>query len=66
MDSRYIRAQALTLTKSHEERLGPLMAISKSIELYGHPSPPVAFSDDPIKVGNVYQGIYQPAKLVSV
>jgi hypothetical protein len=51
MDSRYIRAQALTLTKSHEECLGPLVAISKSIELYGHSNPPVAFSDDPIKVG---------------
>jgi len=54
MDSRYIRAQALTLTKSHEERLGPLMGISKSIELYGHPNPPIAFSDDPTKVGCVH------------
>jgi hypothetical protein len=54
MDSRYIRAQALTLTKSHEERLGPLMAISNSLELYGHATPPVAFSDDPIKVRTVY------------
>jgi len=54
MDSRYICAQALTLTKSHEERLGPLMAISTSLELYGHPTPPVAFSDDPIKVSNIY------------
>jgi hypothetical protein len=50
MDSRYIRAQALTLTKAHEERVGPLMAVAKSIKLYGHDSPSIAFSDDPIKV----------------
>ena len=54
MDSRYIHAQALTLTKSHEERLGPLMGISKSIKLYGHPDPPIAFSDDLIKVSHVH------------
>jgi hypothetical protein len=52
MDSHYIRAQALTLTKSHEERAGPLMAIAKSIKLYGHEDPSVAFSDDPIKVSS--------------
>lgn len=50
MDSKFIRGQTLTLTKSHEERIGPLMGISKSIELYGFDDPPVAFSDDPIKV----------------
>lgn len=49
MDSRYIRAQALTLTKAHDERLGPLLEIAKSIQRYGHPNPQVAFSDDPIK-----------------
>jgi len=54
MDSRYIRAQALTLTKSHEEHLGPLMALSKSIKLYGHSNPPVPFLADPRKVGDVH------------
>ena len=34
MDSHYIRAQALTLTKAHEERAGPLSGIAKSIKLY--------------------------------
>jgi hypothetical protein len=29
------------------------MAVSKSIRLYGHSNPPIAFSDDPMKVGNV-------------
>ena len=50
MDSRHIRAQTLTLTKSHEERIGPMMAIAKSIKMYGHANPAVGFSDDPIKV----------------
>jgi hypothetical protein len=50
MDSRYIRAQALTLTKAHDERLGPLSSIARSVDLYGHPKPRVAFSDDPVKV----------------
>jgi len=50
MDSRYIRAQALTLTKLHDERLGPLMAVANSLSAYGYANPPVAFSDDPTKV----------------
>jgi hypothetical protein len=50
MSSRYIRGQALTLTKAHEERIGPLSAIAKSVERYGHDNPVIAFSDDPIKV----------------
>ena len=50
MDSRYICAQALTLTKAHDEWLGPLAAIARSVNLYGHPAPCVAFSDDPLKV----------------
>ncbi|KAJ2922273.1 hypothetical protein H1R20_g14824, partial [Candolleomyces eurysporus] len=49
MDSRYIRAQALTLTKAHDERLGPLVAMSRSMKRYGYSDPPVAFSDDPVK-----------------
>jgi hypothetical protein len=40
----------LTLTKAHEERVGPLMAVAKSTKMYGHDGPAVAFSDDPIKV----------------
>jgi hypothetical protein len=50
MDSRYIRAQALILTKAHEERAGPLMGVANSVKLYGFDDPVVAFSDDPIKV----------------
>lgn len=50
MDSRYIRAQALTLTKAHEERTGPLTGIASSVQLYGYDYPSLAFSDDPIKV----------------
>jgi hypothetical protein len=50
MDSRYIQAQALTLTKGHEERAGPLSGIAQSIKLYGLADPVVAFSDDPVKV----------------
>jgi hypothetical protein len=50
MDSKYIRAQTLTLTKAHEERVGPLMGVANSIKLYGYDNPAVAYSDDPIKV----------------
>jgi len=50
MDSRYIHAQALTLTKSHEEQIGPLGDIATSIKLYGYEDPQVTFSDDPAKV----------------
>jgi len=57
MDSRYIRAQALTLTKAHDEQLGPLSAIARSVNLYGHPAPRVAFSDDPVKVHLVLRGL---------
>ena len=51
MDSRYIRAQALTLTKAHKERIGPLLGMEKSLRLYGYDDPHVVFSDDPVKVG---------------
>jgi hypothetical protein len=57
MDSRYIRAQALTLTKAHDEQLGPLLVIARSVNLYGHPAPRVAFSDDPVKVRLVLRGL---------
>ncbi|KAK0232270.1 hypothetical protein EDD85DRAFT_970646, partial [Armillaria nabsnona] len=49
MTSRYIRSQALTLTKAHEERIGPLTGISQSAKRYGHNNPCIIFSDDPIK-----------------
>ncbi|KAJ7588232.1 hypothetical protein C8J56DRAFT_1080162 [Mycena floridula] len=49
MDSRYIRAQALTLTKAHEERLGPLLGIVESLRLYGYDDPQIVYSDDPVK-----------------
>ncbi|KAJ7930158.1 hypothetical protein B0H13DRAFT_1858986 [Mycena leptocephala] len=41
MNSRGIRAQALTLTKSHEERIGPLRGIANSAKLYGFDDPQV-------------------------
>jgi len=46
----YIRSQILTFTKSHEERIGPLMGAANSIRMYGHSDPVVAFTDDPKKV----------------
>ena len=46
----YIQAQILTFTKSHEERIGPLMGAANSIKMYGHNDPVVAFTDDPKKV----------------
>ncbi|KAF5379066.1 hypothetical protein D9615_005940 [Tricholomella constricta] len=49
MDSRYIRGQALTLTKAHEERVGPLRGIADSVKRYGFSDPPIVFSDDPVK-----------------
>ncbi|KAG6809744.1 hypothetical protein H0H92_014893, partial [Tricholoma furcatifolium] len=49
MTSRYIRAQVLTLTKAHEERIGPLTEVAQSAKRYGHPPPPIVFSDDPVK-----------------
>ncbi|KAJ7088237.1 hypothetical protein C8R43DRAFT_1142287 [Mycena crocata] len=49
MTSHYIRAQALTLTKAHEERLGPLMGIAASAKKYGYSDPTVVYSDDPVK-----------------
>ena len=60
MDARYIRAQALTLTKSHEERIGPLSDIAASIKLYGHENPRVAFSDDPTKVCCTFHSTLNP------
>ena len=52
MDSQYIRAQALTLTKAHEERIGPLLRMERSLRLYGYDDPHVVFSDDPVKVSS--------------
>jgi len=54
MDSHYIHAQALTLTKAHEERYGPLNGVARSIKRFGHSMPQIAFSDDPVKVDPVY------------
>lgn len=50
MSSYYIRSQALTVTKSHEEQIGPLMGITRSAQKYGYKEPAVVFSDDPTKV----------------
>ena len=53
MDSRYIRAQALTFTKAHDERHGPLKGVANSIKRYGHSLPQIVFSDDPVKVSSL-------------
>ncbi|KAF8968825.1 hypothetical protein BDZ97DRAFT_331398 [Flammula alnicola] len=58
MDSRYIRAQALTLTKAHEERNGPLQAVALSCHRYGFDFPRIAFSDDPIKDTKMILGAF--------
>lgn len=50
MTSHYIHSQALTVTKAHEERIGPLTGIAKSAHQFGYNGPAVVFSDDPIKV----------------
>ena len=53
MTSHYIRGQALTLTKAHDERLGPLLGIAQSLRKYGYPDPPVAYTDDPKKASGL-------------
>ena len=58
MTSRYIRAQVLAHMKSHDERIGLLMSMSKSAQIYGHGDPVIVFSDDPVKVCNLLQ--YSP------
>lgn len=45
-----IRSQALTMTKSHEERIGPLLGIAQSAAKYGYSDPLIVYSDDPVKV----------------
>lgn len=35
----FIRSQALTMTKSHEERIGPLLGIAQSAVKYGYSDP---------------------------
>ncbi|KAJ7747498.1 hypothetical protein B0H16DRAFT_1850684 [Mycena metata] len=53
MSSRYIRAQVLTITKSQQERIGPLMGIATSVKRYGHRGPVIAYTDDPVKDKNM-------------
>ncbi|KAJ7664028.1 hypothetical protein DFH06DRAFT_944440, partial [Mycena polygramma] len=60
MTSRYIRAQALTLTKSHEERIGPLMGIANSAKRYGLGGPLIAYSDDPTKDKAMLHAAFPP------
>lgn len=42
------------MTKSHEERIGPLLGIAQSAAKYGYSDPLVIFTDDPIKVCIIY------------
>ncbi|KZT31665.1 hypothetical protein SISSUDRAFT_1067573 [Sistotremastrum suecicum HHB10207 ss-3] len=49
MDSRYIRCQVLTLTKSHEERSGPFMELANTVDRFGFSDPQICYSDDPKK-----------------
>jgi len=57
MDQHYICAQVLTLTKAHEERVGPLMGVARSVKKYGYDDPAVVFSDDPVKVSDIIQSL---------
>ncbi|KAJ7431662.1 hypothetical protein B0H11DRAFT_1941390 [Mycena galericulata] len=41
MSGEYIRAQVLTLTKGHEERIGPLKSVANSLKTYGHDDPKI-------------------------
>ncbi|KAL7410044.1 hypothetical protein BDY24DRAFT_444398 [Mrakia frigida] len=45
----YIRSQILTLTKSWDERIGPLLSVASSLRSRGHEEPSVVYSDDPTK-----------------
>lgn len=45
MTSRYIQAQVLAHTKSHDERIGLLLSMAKSAHISA-----IVFSDDPVKV----------------
>ncbi|KAJ7434441.1 hypothetical protein B0H11DRAFT_2208391, partial [Mycena galericulata] len=58
MNSRGIRAQALTLTKSHEERIGPLKGIANLAKLYGFDDPEVVFTVDPLKDKRLIYGAF--------
>lgn len=66
MSSHYIQAQALTLTKAHEEHIGPLSAIAKSVKCYGDDDPVVAFSDDPVKVNQYIHRLHQLSTTLSL
>ena len=50
MTTYYICAQALTLTKSHKEHIGPLKGVAASVQQYGYDDPQVVFLDDLAKV----------------
>ncbi|KAG6867189.1 hypothetical protein C0993_005929 [Termitomyces sp. T159_Od127] len=58
MTSRYVQAQILTLTKAHEEQVGPLTKVAQSAERYGYPPPPVIFSDDPVKDKSLLYSVF--------
>ena len=58
MTSIYIRGQALTITKSHEECIGPLLSMARSSRRYGFNDPSIAFSDDPVKVRTIYSYLH--------
>ncbi|KAJ7433027.1 hypothetical protein B0H11DRAFT_2209095 [Mycena galericulata] len=55
----YIRAQVLTLTKGHEERIGPLKSVANSLKTYGHDDPKIVFSDDPVKDKALFYGVWR-------
>lgn len=55
MGGPYLRAQALTFTKSHLERQGPFRAVANSLRLYGYEYPDEFFSDVPDKVCNPHR-----------
>ncbi|KAL0563144.1 hypothetical protein V5O48_018932 [Marasmius crinis-equi] len=58
MTKHFIRAQALCITKSHDERFGPLMGIANSSRVYGLSDPEIVFTDDPVKDKRLIYSVY--------
>ncbi|KAF9029943.1 hypothetical protein BDZ89DRAFT_1112423 [Hymenopellis radicata] len=54
----FIRAQALTMTKAHEERLAPLLGIANSARRLGYDEPEIIFSDDPVKDKRLLESVF--------
>ncbi|KAF8990917.1 hypothetical protein BDZ89DRAFT_1151758 [Hymenopellis radicata] len=58
MSDWFIRAQALTMTKAHEERIAPLLGIANSARHLGYDEPEIIFSDDPVKDKRLLESVF--------